>query len=459
MTNGHIGIIGLIIAGFLFLAFYPGLTGSVHAFTFAKQNTTNNTMSTWKCSLWQQTTQADFQSGIAVNVSTTATPNSVILGNQTTFPSVYGMHGNTGTAFSLYNISNNTWVSRAVTPATVLAGGALAYTGNGNISAFRGTGFTTFWTYNISTDAWSTAAAVANNLATGASLTYTGNGNISAFDGSTRSLRYNISTNTWVIMANPVPANVNAGGALTYTGNGNISAWRGGGTTTFWSYNISTDAWTVKAVPPATVNTGGALAYSGNGNVSALRGNAQTAFWQYNISTNTWSTKASAPVAVGTGGALAYTQDGNVSAFAGGGTTTFWRYNLSANATTTLPNAPSAVGAGGSLAYVPANPSVYTYAGTLASVVNDSGKPGTKWYNIFWSGTTNPGVTNITFQVRASDISFLPGAAAPSWVTVSWPSPVTTGLPSGEFFQWQAILTTKDPGQSPVLNDVSLCYA
>ena len=81
-------------------------------------------------------------------------------------------------------------------------------------------------------------------------------------------------------MANVVTANVNAGGALTYTGNGNISAWRGGFTTTFWSYNISTDTWTVKAVAPATVNTGGALAYTANGNVSALPGNAVTTFWQ-----------------------------------------------------------------------------------------------------------------------------------------------------------------------------------
>ena len=71
------------------------------------------------------------------------------------------------TAFSLYNISNNTWVSRAVTPATVTTGGALAFAGNGNISAFRGTGGTgtTFWTYNISTNTWSTAAAVANAVA------------------------------------------------------------------------------------------------------------------------------------------------------------------------------------------------------------------------------------------------------------------------------------------------------
>ena len=93
-----------------------------------------------------------------------------------------------------------------------------------------------------------------------------------------------------------------------------------------------------------------------------------------------------------------------------------------------------------------ANPSVYTYAGTLASVVNDSGKPGTKWYNIFWSGTTNPGVTNITFQVRASDTTFLPGAAAPSWINVIG-HPRYNGPAVGGIFPVAGDINEKDPTQ------------
>ncbi len=464
MTSGNIGIIGLILAGFVLGTCILYTTGTDSPFTFsrefAKQNTTNNTISTWQCTLWQQTTQADFQSDIGVNVSTTATPNSVILGNQTTWPSIYATTGG-ATTFSLYNVSNNTWVPRAVTLAAVGAGGGATYTVSGNISALRGGNNPTFWQYNITGNSWlARANALSNVNRGGTTLGYIGGGNISAFSAAfvnpTGFWIYNISSNLWATKR-PTPGNVNTGGGLTYSSGGNVSALAGGATTTFWQYNISTNStWSAFAVVPGNVGAGGALVYDNGNFIYALNGTTPT-FWRYSIPGNSWSAMANIPGSVNAGSALAYDNGNYIYAF-NGTTSSFWRYSISGNSWSPMANALANIAAGGSLAYVP-NSSFYTNAGNLSSVVNNSGKAGTKWYNLIWSGTINPGVTNIVFQVRASDTSFLPNAAAPAWIPASSSSPVITGLPSGQYFQWQAILTTKDVTQTPVLNDVSLCYA
>lgn len=439
------------------------MTGAL-AYFIVRQASATNDLCTWSCALWEQTSQADFENDTVWNVSITASPGDVVLDKQRFYPNVYGLSGNGGTAFSMYNVSNSSWVTRQATPANVVIGGSLVYADNGTLFAFRG-GATTFWEYNISRNTWTTKAPVANNAGTGASLVYpAGNRSIYATrgGGQTTFWEYNISTNIWRVRQ-PALATIGAGGSLTWPeGNNSIYAFRGGTQTAFYEYNMTTNVWRARQPAPATVQVGGALAYIGNGNISALRGGGTTTFWIYNISSNTWNTRLpAAPIAVNTGGALAYTGDGNVSAFSGGATvTTFWRYNVSGNTTQILANVPTAVGAGGSLAYVPPlNPWPYETAGTLISDVKDTGIGGARWYNLIWSSTINPGVTNVTFQVRASDSSFSAGNTTLSWINASWPSPVTTGLPSGRYFQWRAILTTNNLAQTPTLHDVALCYS
>ena len=56
----------------------------------------------------------------------------------------------------------------------------------------------------------------------------------------------------------------------------------------------------------------------------------------------------------------------------------------------------------------------YNTSGTIASKVFDTGKAGTTWMSLSWAETL-PASTDITFEVRASDTSFLKDAAAPSW--------------------------------------------
>ena len=96
--------------------------------------------------------------------------------------------------------------------------------------------------------------------------------------------------------------------------------------------------------------------------------------------------------------------------------------------------------------------------GTIASQVLNTGVAGARWDALFWDETLESG-TDITFKVRASDTPFLKDAATPSWVPVGGTSPVTSGLPSGQYMQWQASLTTSDTSKTPVLHEVRVYHS
>jgi len=100
----------------------------------------------------------------------------------------------------------------------------------------------------------------------------------------------------------------------------------------------------------------------------------------------------------------------------------------------------------------------YVSPGTIASQVLNTGADGARWDALFWDETL-PSNTDITFKVRASDISFAKGAASPPWTPVGGDSPVTSGLPSGRYMQWEATLTTSDPSQTPTLHEVRVYYS
>ncbi len=99
----------------------------------------------------------------------------------------------------------------------------------------------------------------------------------------------------------------------------------------------------------------------------------------------------------------------------------------------------------------------YVTLGTIASQILDTGVAGARWDALFWDETLESG-TDITFKVRASDTPFLKDAATPSWVPVGGTSPVTSGLPSGQYMQWQATLTTSDTSKTPTLREVRVYY-
>jgi len=186
--------------------------GTTHAHFTSRQVTGPHLISTWQSYFWTQTSQADFEMGVPVNVNTSASSGSVTLDNQTTTPSIFATTGSSRN-FLQYFVSNNTWVTRAITPANVGAGGGARYIGQGNISAIRGGNTNAFWIYNISSNSWSVKASTVSNVNTGGTLSdYIGSGNIATLRGAgtTAFWIYNISSNSWSVMAN-APGNVGAG--------------------------------------------------------------------------------------------------------------------------------------------------------------------------------------------------------------------------------------------------------
>jgi hypothetical protein len=147
---------------------------------------------------------------------------------------------------------------------------------------------------------------------------------------------------------------------------------------------------------------------------------------------------------------------GYIYGFRGNGTTAFWRYDALANSWTTMANALGNVAAGGSLAFVGAN--TYVNVATIASQVRDTGTVGATWDALFWDETLPTDNTDITFEVRASDTLFAANNATLPWISVGGTSPVTSGLPSGQYMQWRATLTTLDIMVTPILKEVRVYH-
>jgi hypothetical protein len=99
---------------------------------------------------------------------------------------------------------------------------------------------------------------------------------------------------------------------------------------------------------------------------------------------------------------------------------------------------------------------MYVSAGTIDSQVLDTGINGDRWDALFWDETL-PAGSNITFEVRASD-TLNGGFPDASWIPVGDSSPILSGLPSGRYMQWRAILTTSDPSETPILHEVRVYH-
>jgi hypothetical protein len=99
---------------------------------------------------------------------------------------------------------------------------------------------------------------------------------------------------------------------------------------------------------------------------------------------------------------------------------------------------------------------MYVLSGTIASQVLDTGVAGAGWNALFWDETLDTG-TGITFAVRAAN-SLAGGFPDAAWIPVGGTSPVTSGLPSGRYMQWQVTLTTSDSSKTPTLSEVRVYY-
>jgi hypothetical protein len=109
------------------------------------------------------------------------------------------------------------------------------------------------------------------------------------------------------------------------------------------------------------------------------------------------------------------------------------------------------------ITYVGSEEGMYVASNTIASQVLDAGIAGARWDALFWDETLQSN-TNVTFEVRADDTLFVKDDVTPLWIAVGGISPVTSGLPSGRYKQWRAILTTSDASKTPLLHEVRVYH-
>jgi hypothetical protein len=100
---------------------------------------------------------------------------------------------------------------------------------------------------------------------------------------------------------------------------------------------------------------------------------------------------------------------------------------------------------------------MYISSGTIASQVLDTGTVAASQDALFWDRTIPVGTT-ITFDVRASDTLFTKSDSSPAWTSVGGTSPVTSGLPLGRYKQWRANLATSDSSNTSVLHEIRVYY-
>ncbi len=452
----------VIVAGFCVVGTFAGNT-----FCYFSSNVPShvNDATAWTSDTWSESTTAEFNAGVPINVDTTGDQVKLTLSPPPTY--VYALQGDGTTAFWRYDIVANTWSSMASTPSAIGAGGALAYTGGDYIYALRGGGTRNFYRYSISANSWEQMSSLKAKVGAGGALVYDGT-NIYALLGlgSDRFYRYTISSDTWTQVQNYV-GGAGAGASLTYPGSGNYIYGSQGGTTKFYRYTLG-GSWSDTPADPTIVVGNGASLASNATRVFQHFGSTGTknVFSIYSITGNTWSSTAyTTPFTVGPGGASAYDKAAYVYYLQGAPTSGFWRYNIAGNSWASMAATPGTVAGGGSLVYVPSTGATcYSSPGSVASVVFDTTTANSRWDMLAWTASIPPG-TGISMQVRASDTSFLKDAATPGWTSVtgsfangkyivSYPN-----LPSGRYHQWRATLSTSTCSGTPVLNDVTVYYS
>jgi hypothetical protein len=263
------------------------------------------------------------------------------------------------------------WALPGRVGAGVDSGGALTapnYGIEGTLDVLPGNGTRIVWSLDIASNTWTIVGTAPDASGQGGALSNLFNSCDFALigGGSTRFFRTAGAFCGTAPLAN-TPAAVGPGGALaTAPGLGSpptdsVFALRGGGTTDFWRYSISGNAWSAVTTPPpipGPADDGAALVeiYDNQGlcggtgyQVAMIRGGSNSDFWCYSISRNQWIPGPGLPAPPGPGAALAQLQGlGRIYLLAGGGTTGFWMLDWTGQ-WTALASTPGPVGAGGAL--------------------------------------------------------------------------------------------------------------
>jgi hypothetical protein len=193
---------------------------------------------------------------------------------------LYALQGGGSSAIWRYDVETDTWEAL---PVPVLepvgAGGALSSPNlgdEGTLDVLPGGGSSNVHSLDVATNSWTLIATTPSPVGAGGSMSHDFNDCELAFAGAGSTNFFSTGPGfgpggppsppcSPTTSLAPAPASVGAGGALaTALAVGGspedlVFALRGGGTSDFWRYSISENAWTVMPPAPASVGDGGAL--------------------------------------------------------------------------------------------------------------------------------------------------------------------------------------------------------
>ncbi|MFH1032654.1 MAG: hypothetical protein V1767_08860 [Chloroflexota bacterium] len=458
----------------------------------------------WTASLWTQTSQADFEAGVSTNVSTIASTGNVVLaagGNAGGANMILFWDG--GTAPSGWTIVSNVggdFYQRFPRGEATYGGTggsdnnthtatfSITSAGNGSVSISSGAGggATDIHTHTLASNTINTGSSlpVYRNLQvikynSGVPTTIP-TGAIAIFDGALPAGWTRLSAEDNYYVRGEATANATGGSAnhthtvsIVTNPTANTATPKTGGTTTYatntHTHSQVASTSVVSNQPPyrtvvlakadnITAIPVGMIAMfdaSPTGSWSVLSNNGGDFYQKLLIGGSTYGASGGSDTHNHSNQTVTLS---TVTGTASNGKQTGTNYTSATHTHTVDITAYSTVSSLPPYINVVFAKAMYYSSGTIASQVLDTNVTGSEWTELSWDRTL-PSGTSVTFEVRASDTLFLKDAASPSWTSVGGTSPVTSGLPSGRYKQWRAILTSDGTQTStPTLQEVRVYY-
>jgi hypothetical protein len=249
----------------------------------------------------------------------------------------------------------------SVLPAAVYDGGGMAVANN-KLYIMRGNTSNVFYIYDTVTDAVSTGPTLPSTVAGGGAIVEGPAGYLYALKGGGTSTfwRYDIGASIWSdVLAADTPQPVNQGAAMTFDGVRYIYALKGNGDDTYMRYDTSSDNWEVLAntdfgSPDRQVNNlvglGGDLANDGSGMVYAIQGGLRTGFAVYNVAGAMWTQLTNLPAMAYNGARIEYEATTESIYYIPGWDKPFiFKYNIGSQTWTEMAEAPATIGYGAAM--------------------------------------------------------------------------------------------------------------
>lgn len=238
---------------------------------------------------------------------------------------------------------------------------------------------------------------------------------------------------SWSTVAN-LPGTTSNGSASVYDASSNsIFFVRANGTSSFYRYNISTNAWTTLSSLPDTSSYGATLVLKGD-KIYAQRGNATKTSYIYSISGNSWSRSANAPENFSYGSMALKTTDLSAVIFAGQSIPDIWQFNFPSENTAFEGRAVH-------ISEPMETPGIFDYAGITAQV-------------------TTPDNTSVEIWTRTSD----DGVQWDDWKIATEIKRYQSGMSGAvqskakRFTQIKIVLESNDNLYSPTVQSYALHY-